>query len=298
MSHPVHVLVTGTSSGFGLLISRTLLASGHTVFATMRDPEGRNAEVAEGLSTFAEGDSGTVHVLDLDVTNDASVDGAVAQALEIGGRLDVVVNNAGVAVGGLAEAFTTEQFAKLLDLNVLGVHRVNRAVLPSMRQAGAGLLLHISSVMGRIVIPFAAPYTATKWALEGLAESLRYELAGTGVDVAIVQPGGFATGMSSRMAGPADEDRVASYGDLAKVPDQMWGSMMETIHGENAPDPQDVADVVLELIETPAGERPLRTVVDPLMGGEGPRALNDALDGVQSELLAAMGISHLRSVRA
>jgi len=297
MGQGQNVLITGTSSGFGLLTARTLLQKGHTVFATMRGVAGKNAAAADGLRKFAEGQDGTLHLLELDVTNDASVDNAVKTALKLSGRLDVVVNNAGTGSGGLAESFTVDQFKQLFEVNLFGVQRVNRAVLPSMRDAGKGLLIQVSSIMGRIVIPFSAPYTATKWALEGLTESYRYELSGTGIDVVCVEPGGFPTGVGERAMVPADKLRAASYGALAELPDKMWGGMMQMMQGDDAPDPQDVADAILQLIETPAGQRPLRTVVDPLTGGEGPSTLNRTSDRIQKHLLDAFNMGDLLSVK-
>ncbi len=292
------VLITGSSSGFGLLIARTLLEKGHTVFATMRDPGGRNAANASELRAFADSTSGALHVLDLDVTSDASVAAAVAQALDLEGRIDVVVNNAGYGSGGYAEAFTMDQFQRVFEVNVFGVQRVNRAVLPAMRAQGAGLLIHVSSTMGRIVLPFAAPYTSAKYAVEGLAESYRYELASTGVDVVIVEPGGFGTNFMANMVPAADEARIASYGPLAEVPQQFWGGLGHMLEAENAPDPQDVADAISRLIETPAGSRPLRTVVDPMSGGEGPTVINQTTDQVQEQMLSAMGMGDLVAVHA
>jgi len=297
MSTKSNILVTGCSSGFGLLITRTLLREGHTVFATMRAPGGRNAAIAEELTAFGGESPGTVHVLEMDVTEENSVQHAVTAAHNIAGGLDVVVNNAGIGCGGFAEAFTVEQYQQIFDINVFGVQRVNRAVLPSMRAAGKGLLLFVSSVMGRVVIPFGGPYTATKYALEGLVESYRYELAGTGVDVATVEPGGFLTGFADRLMTPGDPERQASYGPLAELPEKMWGGFIEQLGSGGAPDPQEVAAAVSELIGTPAGQRPLRTVVDPMMGGEGPRALNRASDEIQAHLLGELGMAAFRSVR-
>ena len=297
MSNINNVLITGSSSGFGLLIARSLLDKGFTVLATMRDLDSRNAQRAKDLHAYAENTKGSVHLLEIDVTSDASVDAGIQQAVEHAGHIDAVVNNAGFGVGGYAEGFTDDQFHNIFEVNVFGVQRVNRAVLPAMRKQGYGLLVHISSVMGRIVIPFAAPYTATKWALEGLAESYRYELSGTGVDVVIVEPGGFGTGFADRLMHPADEDRIASYGALAEIPNQMWGGLMQRLASEDAPDPQAVADAVLQLIETPAGHRPLRTVVDPLSGGEAPAIMNKTSDQVQEQLLGAFGITELLSVK-
>ncbi len=144
--------------------------------------------------------------------------------------------------------------------------------------------------MGRIVIPFSAPYTASKWALEGLAESYRYELAGTGVDVAIVEPGGFPTGIGERLLPADDEARHESYGARKDLPAQMWGGFMAQMEGGDAPDPQLVADAVLALAEAAPGTRPLRTVVDPMTGGAGAPALNEASSAIQQDLLAMLGL--------
>jgi len=291
MSEIKTVLITGTSSGFGLLTARTLLQKGFTVIATMRDVEGRNTKAAGELRNLAERTAGTVHVLELDVTSDSSVVPGIQKALEVTGTLDVVINNAGIGAGGYAEAFTMDQWKRIFEVNVFGVQRINRAVLPYMRQTGRGLIIQVSSVMGRVVLPYAAPYTATKWALEGMTESLRYELASTGVDVVIVEPGGFMTGFGERMIAPADDERVSSYGEISDAPQQMWGGIMEHLSGEDGPDPQDVADVIVELIETPAGLRPLRTVVDPMTGGFAPRTINQTSDEVQSRLMESLGIT-------
>ena len=296
MSKNQNVIITGSSSGFGFLTTRTLLENGYTVFATMRDLDGKNASRANELRDFADGTTGTLRLLELDVTNDASVETAVRQALDEAGQLDVVINNAGIGAAGFAEGFTVDQFQRIFDVNVFGVQRVNRAVLPAMRERGSGLLIHVSSSLGRLVIPFAAPYTATKYAVEGLSESYRYELAGTGVDVVVVEPGGFGTGFAANMVMPADEVRVESYGELRETPRQMWSGMVQQLQGENAPDPQVVADAILTLIETPAGQRPLRTVVDPMTGGEAASVINQTTDQIQSQLLAAFGMGDLLSV--
>jgi NAD(P)-dependent dehydrogenase (short-subunit alcohol dehydrogenase family) len=289
MSHTPSVLITGASSGFGLLTAQTLLNRGYTVFATMREPAGRNARMARQLEEHAAGAPGALQILELDVTSDASVTSAVERALDAVDRLDVVVNNAGIGAGGLAESFTPDQHRRIFDINVFGVQRVNRAVLPSMRRARSGLLIHVSSIMGRLVIPFAAPYTASKFALEGLVESYRYELTGTGVDVVIIEPGGFPTSFGQRLMIPADEGVVASYGKRAELAQSMWGGFMERLQKSDI-DPQLVADAIQQSIETPAGQRPLRVVVDPLSGGEGPRLINQTTDQIQAQLLAGLGL--------
>jgi NAD(P)-dependent dehydrogenase (short-subunit alcohol dehydrogenase family) len=292
-----NVLITGSSSGFGDLIARSLIEKGHTVFATMRDPEGRNVKSAGALRSAAEGKPGKLHVLELDVTSEESVHRAVRRAVELEGPIDVVVNNAGIGCGGLGEAFTIEQWHQIFDVNVYGVQRISRAVLPLMRERGSGLVLNVSSVMGRVVLPFAAPYTAAKFALEGLTESYRYELSGTGVDVAIVEPGGFLTGFAARMFEPQDAKRLESYGAIREIPEKMWGGFMETLQSDDGPDPREVSDAVVNLIEMPAGRRPLRVVVDPMTGGEAANAINNAAGEIQEQVLEMLGMASLLSVK-
>lgn len=295
MSASRKILVTGAAAGFGSLITRSLVAAGHTVFASMRDPQGRNRPKAEALEAFARGKAGVLHVLELDVAREASADAAVRKAVEIGGGLDVVINNAGVGhgLGTYAEAVSMEQFQRSFDINVFGVQRVTRAALPALRKSGRALIVNLSSIMGRIVLPYAAAYTATKYAVEGLSESYRYELSGVGVEVVIVEPGGFPTEFFSTLEGPADAERLAGYGPLADVPAKMYEGFGKMIHGDGAPDPQAVADAVLRVVEMPAGTRPLRVVVDPLMGGSAPEAVNKSGTVAQADLFEAIGQKHL-----
>lgn len=296
------ILVTGSNSGLGLAFTHALIDQGYTVFGTMRNTAGKNLEQANALRAFAENKAGTLHLLELDVTSDASVESAVQKALELEGRIDVVVNNAGVGygygVGAYAETVSMEQFQGIFDVQVFGVQRVIRAVLPSMRRQKSGLLITVSSTMGRIVLPFAAPYTATKFAVEGLSESYRYELSGTGVDVVIIEPGGFGTNFWVNPQPPADTQRTQSYGILAELPQKMYGGIATAMQGQSAPDPKIVADAVSQIIETPAGTRPLRLVVDPMMGGEAPNAINQLTDQIQAQLLNSLGMPELLKVKA
>ena len=282
------ILITGTSSGFGKLITQTLLNNGHRVIATMRQPDGKNAAAAEEIRSY--GNESNLLIAELDVTQDTSVNNAVEKAIDQFGTIDVLINNAGIGNGGISEGFTTEQFQNLMDVNVTGVHRVTRAVLPAMRKNEQGLIINISSVMGRIVIPFATAYTTSKFALEGYTESLHYELKNVGIDVVSVEPGGFGTSFFDNMIQPADEERVKSYGDFANVPEQMWEGMAQQINSEDGPDPQEVADAVLDLVEQSNGKRPLRIVVDPMSGGEGPKKINETTKKVQDDLFEAFGL--------
>src|SRR5260221_9574666 len=178
------------------------------------------------------------------------------------------------AYSGPLEAFTLEQVRQQFETNVFSVLRVNRAALPQMRKQGSGLLLQIGSISGRLGLPFLGLYGATKFALEGLTESYRYELAPFGIDAAIIEPGTFPTTISANRQVAADAERFALYQagiDAFTVP----------FYAENRsatpPDPQEVADAVAHVIAQPAGERPLRTVVATVAQRQAPQALNDAV---------------------
>jgi NAD(P)-dependent dehydrogenase (short-subunit alcohol dehydrogenase family) len=287
-----NILVTGSNSGFGKLTSLALARRGHTVFATMREPAGKNRAAADEFRRIAESEELALHVLELDVTSDASVDAAVAAALAKVGHLDVAINNAGYGMGSLAETFTPAQFAKILDTNVVGVQRVNRAVLPGMRERGSGLIVHLSSGLGRILIPFVGPYAATKWAIEALAETYRYELRPTGVEVSIVQPGAFPTNFGTGMEFGADPSRASGYGPLANGLAAFGESLQKMFAVPNAPNPQEVADAIVTIVEAPVGKRPARVVVDRFNGG-GAEALNRAHAEVQTAVLGGMGFATL-----
>ncbi len=277
------VLITGSSSGFGELTTHSASKAGYTVYATMRNLTGKNSDKATELGALSG-----VSVLNLDVTDQSSIENAVNTIIAKEGKIDVLINNAGIGSGGFTEPYSATEFQKIFDVNVFGVQRLMNAVLPHMRKIGGGLVINVSSIMGRMVIPYAGAYTASKWALEGLSESYKYELAPTGIDIAIVEPGGFGTNFMAGMIPASDEERVASYGELNKIPQQMWEGFGQILQSENAPNPQDVADVIMNLIEMPDGQRPLRTVVDPMTGGEAPKVINATSDKVQEQFFASM----------
>ena len=288
------VLVTGSSSGFGRLTAETLARQGHQVYASLRGASGRNAAVGAELRELASAESLSLKVVELDVTDDASVDRAVNQIIQESGRIDVLVNNAGAVYMGPTEAFTVEQVRQQFETNFFSIVRMNRAVLPHMRRQGSGLLVYVSSVLGRLVFPFTGIYNASKFAVEGLAESYRYELGPLGIDTAIVEPGAFPTAIFSRVGTPDDAERSAEYQALAPIQEQMTAGLQEMLSGSDAPNPQDVADAVATLVATPTGERALRTLV----GQDAVAAtyLNQVAEQTQSVLLAQMGMSELTQV--
>lgn len=276
----VTALITGCSSGFGDLIARTLAADGHRVFATMRGVQSRNAAAAESLRRWAREQDLALEVLELDVTDDDSVNRAVAHAMASADGIDVVVNNAGASAIGPLEAFSIEQMAALLSLNVLGPMRVNNAVLPTMRARQSGLIIWITSTLGRVLPGRGGLYPATKWAAEGFAESLHYQVAPFGIDVAIVEPGSFPTPATFKSMEAADQEIAAAYAAMAPANAAARGPAPA---GHQPPDPQEVADVVKRLIELPAGQRPLRTVVGPVFT-EGVAEYNQAYEQVRVHL--------------
>lgn len=254
------VLITGTSTGFGRAAAETLARRGYTVFAAMRQCSGRNASHCAALQSMAAREHLALHTLDLDVTLDHSVNQAVQQMLDRAGRIDVVINNAGVAMLGVTEAYTIEQFQQLFDVNLFGVVRVNRAVLPAMRRQHSGLLIHVSSAAGRIVPPCMAVYCASKFALEAVADAYRFELTPFGVDSIVVEPGIHRTPILEKFQKPADEARVADYGPAAEFAKRVEDVFDRANSAPETPGSDEVVDAFVRLIETPAGERPFRTV--------------------------------------
>jgi NAD(P)-dependent dehydrogenase (short-subunit alcohol dehydrogenase family) len=278
------VLITGSSTGFGRLFADILARKGHTVFATMRDPEDRNAKNTSEIRALAEKDSLPIHVLELDVTNDASVERAVGAVVAKAGRIDVAINNAGYYLTGLEEAVTTEQARRLMDTNFLGPVRVNRAVLPHMRRQRSGVLMHISSGAGRVIVPAAGFYCASKFALEALAEAYSYELAAQGIESVIVEPGAYETPVFGNTVAAADEARTDTYGAAKQFPAKVNGALRS-----RAGNAQEVADAVLRIIETPAGEKQLRYNVSPQSFGV--EEINALAKQVQAKVLDAFGLT-------
>jgi len=265
----------------------TLARQGYIVFAGMRAAAGKNAPAAEELRALAQRERLALQIVEIDVTDDASVERAIAVIIETAGRLDVVVNNAGVAYSGPLEAFTLEQVRQQFETNVFSILRVNRAVLPQMREQGSGLLLQIGSISGRLGLPFLGLYGATKFALEGLTESYRYELAPFGIDAAILEPGTFPTTISVNRQVAADAERLALY--QAGL-DAFTAPFYAENRSATPPDPQEVADVVARVIAQPAGKRPLRTIVATVAQRQAPQALNDAAIRAMHSFLEALHI--------
>lgn len=280
------ILVTGTNSGFGWLIARTLAGAGHRVYATMRDTAGKNAGKAAELGALPN-----ITVQDVTLTEDASVKAAIDKILSTEGRLDVLVNNAGYSAVGVAESFNTNDVKEMFDLHVVAYWRLMKTVLPTMRRQAEGLIINISSNAGRFAFPFLTVYSAAKFGLEGLSEGLHYEVKSLGVDVALVEPGAFPTDIVLKVKTGSDTGVVADYGSLVEIPNNLGTALGKHFEANN-PNPQDVADAVQHLIDLPKGKRPLRTVVDPL-SGHIVKAANQSVQTAYEETLTAFGMGEL-----
>ena len=283
------IFITGASSGFGRDTAETLAAAGHKVFAGVRDIADRNLGVANALR--AKG----IEPVALDVTSDSSVNSAIANVLsKTDGKLDVVINNAGIACAGVSETFTPEQLRDLFEVNVFGVQRIIRAVLPTLRKQGDGLVINIGSILGRVTFPFFGLYGASKFALEGMTESYRYELSQLGVDVVLVQPSAYPTNMYASIQIPADATRASAYGEIGAIPGKMFETFMGMFAAADAPNPHDVAKAIAKLISTPKGKRADRIVVGQAFGTD---AVNTSVAPVQRQVLDGLGLAGLAQIK-
>ncbi|MEQ9315378.1 MAG: SDR family oxidoreductase [Henriciella sp.] len=256
------ILITGSSSGFGRLGAEHYARLGAKVFATMRNlprPE------ADELRQLAEAEGLDITVLEIDVTSDEQVETGVAAALEAtGGTLDVLINNAGISYSGPIEVQDMEATRHMFETNVFGPHRMARAVLPAMRAAGSGQIFNVTSQLGRLIIPGFGQYSPTKFALEAMSEQMAYETVQHGIDVTIIQPGGYPTEIwknaamnSAELKDRATESRLAAYPNMtAGMGDTSGG-------GGGSTDPMDVPRAIAEIIAMAPGTRPLRRPVHP-----------------------------------
>jgi NAD(P)-dependent dehydrogenase (short-subunit alcohol dehydrogenase family) len=269
MSKDTVVIITGASTGFGRAAAETLARRGYTVFAGMRDTTGRNASICGDVRSVAKRERLALEVLDMDVTQDSSVQQAVQQVVSHAGKIDVVINNAGVAAVGVTEAYSVAEFQRLFDVNLFGVIRVNRAVLPAMRGRRSGLLIHVSSAAGRVAIPCMAAYCASKFALEALADVYRFELTPFGIDSVIVEPGIHRTPILEKFVDPADGSRTSEYGVPAKFATRVRTRFEEANSAADTPGAEEVVEAFVRIMETTPGQRPFRTVptasLEPLL---------------------------------
>ncbi|HEX8581751.1 MAG TPA: SDR family oxidoreductase [Acidimicrobiales bacterium] len=287
------VLITGASSGFGNLTARALARAGHTVHAGMRETAGRNAPAVAALAELAGAEGVDVRAVEMDVLDQASVDTAVADVVAASGRVDVVVHNAGHMVLGPTEAFTPEQLAALYDVNVLSTQRVNRAVLPAMRDRGSGLLLWVGSSSTRGGHPpFLAPYFAAKAGMDALAESYAAEVVKYGIETTILVPGAYPSGTNhfAHAGRPEDTERESAYADAYDtLRKEMLAGLTAAFPAGRTAD--EVADEIVRVVDLPVGRRPFRVHVDP--SHDGSEVVSVVYDRSRAEFYRRIGIAEL-----
>ncbi|WP_409343538.1 SDR family oxidoreductase [Paenibacillus sp. MBLB4367] len=240
VSSPLPVaIVTGASSGFGLLTATALAKEGFRVIATVREP-GREAALMEEAERA--GVAGRIECLPLDVTDHAGVLHVAATVFSRFGRIDVLVNNAGFALGGFAEEVPIAEWRRQFETNFFGLVAMTQAVLPHMREQKHGTIVNVSSVSGLAGLPGYAPYAASKFAVEGFSESLRLETADFGVKVVLVEPGAYRTAIWAKGFAQINRPHDSPY--RAKL-DRILAYSRRT--AETAPDPREVADAIVEI---------------------------------------------------
>ncbi|MFJ8096923.1 SDR family NAD(P)-dependent oxidoreductase [Streptomyces griseofuscus] len=291
--HARRVLLTGAGTGIAALAAVSLADAGHTVFASMRDPQGRNQPKAEALREAAKGAPGSLEVVELDVLSEESAQGAVDQITHRAGGLDVVVHNAAHLLVGVTEAFRPEEVLRAFDVNAVGALRVNRAVLPVMRRQEAGLLLWVGSGTTRAIPPFLGPYSAAKAAFDASADSTAWDVAAYGIETTVLMPGVFTQGTAhfANAAFPSDTERTAAYEKIAPFLASMGEDTERLMVDGVSADPQIVADEIVRIVNLPVGTRPRRSVAD---GSDyGAEIVNGAAEELRLRLARRMGVTRL-----
>jgi NAD(P)-dependent dehydrogenase (short-subunit alcohol dehydrogenase family) len=258
----------------------------------MRETAGRNSAQVASLTAFAKEHGCDLRWVEMDVASQKSIDAAFKQILDENGRLDVLIHNAGHMVFGPAEAFTPEQLAELYDVNVLSTQRVNRAVLPTLRTQGEGLVVWVSSSSTRGgTPPYLAPYFAAKAAMDALAISYAGELARFGIETSIIVPGSFTSGTNHfvHAGSPSDKRVIAAYetGPNATLAKEIMDGLARTAPPDA--DVSAVAEAVVRVVALPFGKRPFRVHIDP--ANEGAEVVNGVADRVRAELLRKIGLA-------
>ena len=285
----VSILITGCSSGFGRLGAEHYARLGAKVFATMRNLPRPEAAELEALATS---DNLDITVLEIDVTKDDEVQaGVLAAEKAAGGALDVLINNAGISIAGPIEAQDMEATKLIFDTNVYGPQRMIKAAMPAMRANGSGHIFNITSQLGRIIIPGFGQYSPTKFALEALSEQLAYEAAPHGVEVTIIQPGGYPTKIWFNQNAPSGELKARLTEDVISAYPAFTEGMGKREAGGGEADPMDIPRAIAGAIALPKGSKPLRIALHPVARPQ------EAVNAVSKKMqLAVLGSSSMGTV--
>ncbi len=284
-------LVTGSASGIGRAIVEALRDAGYVVYASMRGVEGRNAEAARSLQAHGEN---RVHPIEMDVLSEEGCHAAVEQLCHASGRLDVVVNNAGMLMNGMAESFTPRQFLSILDTNAVSWLRVNRAVLPVLRSQGRGTIVYVGSTTTYIPEPFIGLYQASKAAGEALARAMAIEIRPFGIESLFLVPGAFPDGTDHFADAQSGEDpeRNIAYGALTDRLPALAGRIKDIDQEEGLElAVRSVGEYLVQALEKPFGERPFHVFIDGQ--AKGADAIAEVVGQAQSRFIQRLGFGDL-----
>jgi NAD(P)-dependent dehydrogenase (short-subunit alcohol dehydrogenase family) len=291
------VLITGAGSGIGSLTATHLARAGHQVFASMRDPDGRNREHADAFRKLGDDESLFTRVVELDVSSEDSCREAVKDVIDEVDQLDVVLHNAGHLYLGYVEAFTPEDLQQLFDVNTIAVQRLNRAVLPHMRKRRRGTLMYTGSTIPISTPPFLGPYVVSKAAMDSLAVVTSYEVSQFGIETIIIMPGAFTQGTDHfPNASRAGDDSInADYALL----DPLVGRNTEATQGlfdsPDDDDPTSVAEEITRILDLPYGKRPFRSVVDATHANV--EEANEVIAKIRRDFVTRLGFGELLELR-
>ena len=232
-------VVTGSSTGIGFETAVLLARSGYQTYATMRD-----TKKSERLTEIAKSENLPLIIVQLDVNNDKSVKDAIDKILSEKQRIDVIVNNAGYGLFSPVEELTLDQIKEQFETNFFGVIRVIHAVIPTMRKQRAGTIVNVSSLVGRVGLPLSSAYVATKFALEGLTESVRYELSQFGINLILIEPGVIKTNFIENLKTSTVSESKSNYADL----NESISKRFETMMANSSTSPKIVAESILNAV--------------------------------------------------
>ena len=242
MTNQKVAVVTGSSSGIGYETALVLARNGFRTYATMR-----NLEKGKAIFDVAKREKLALHTIKLDVTDEKSVNDAIKTIKTDAGRIDVLVNNAGYGLTGSLEDLVMSEIKAQYETNVFGLIRVTQAVLPTMREQKSGIIVNISSIGGKMAMPLSSPYIGTKFAVEGLSESIAYDLEPFGIKVVIIEPGAIKTNFESGMVVAQKNQNPSS--PYYKGMQKLQSSLNSII--KNGTPPTKVAEVILNAVTTP-----------------------------------------------
>ncbi len=251
-----NIIITGCSSGFGWLMAKHLAKEGHTVYATMRNIKTTNLQSAKELIDWANTNRVRIFIKEMDVSREDSIKSAIRGiALACGGKIDVLINNAGFATSGLIEEYSDQQVHEIFETLVHGPNRVIKAVLPYMHRYRDGLLILMSSRMSSFQLPFVGIYSAAKAAIQAMAKSYHYELKHSGIESVVVQSGSYKTGIGEKCI--LVENRVVAkkYGAWYLKTKEKVVDLFTSY--KQPQDLRQITDLIRTIINTPSGERKL-----------------------------------------